>query len=150
MLKQQLQSDLITAMKEKDANKMSVLRMVKSAIGYYEIQKGGAGYTATDEDVMQVIQKEVKQHRDSIEQFGSAGRTELVDKEKGELAILEKYLPKQMHEEEIRALVKEAITQTNATTQADMGKVMGALMPKTKGNADGSLVSKIVKELLTS
>lgn len=130
----------------KDTLKTSVLRMVLSAINYYEIQKGGAGYEATDEDVLSVIQKEAKQRKDSIEEFKKANRQELVDKENKELEMLQVYLPQQMSEEEIRNLVKEAIDQTGAKTIADMGKVMGALMPK--GKADGTLVSKIVKESL--
>ena len=148
MLKQQLKDELKQSMLARDSVKTSVLRMVISAIGYYEIQKGGAGYEATDEDVLSVIQKEAKQHKDSIEQFKNGGRDELVEKEEGELKILEGYLPEQMGEDEIRKLVTEAIAQTGASSAADMGKVMGALMPKTKGKADGSLVSKIVREQL--
>lgn len=148
MLKNQLKDELKQAMLSKDTVKTSVLRMIISAVGYAEIQKGGAGYSASDEDVMQVIQKEAKQHKDSIEQFKNAGRDELVAKEEGELKILETYLPEQMDEEEIKKLVDEAITQTGASSPTDMGKVMGALMPKTKGKADGALVSKIVRESL--
>ena len=148
MLKQKLQEELKRAMLARDVLKTSVLRMVISAIGYYEIQKGGAGYEATDEDVLAVIQKEVKQRKDSIEQFGKANREDLVDKEKKELEMLQKYLPEQMGEEEIKKLVIEVIKETNASTLQDMGKVMGALMPKLKGKADGGMVSKIVKEEL--
>lgn len=148
MTKQQLQDELKQAMLSKDETKTSVLRMLISAIGYYEIQKGGAGYSATDEDVLSVIQKEAKKIKDSIEQFSAAGRTELVEKEKKELDMLEVYLPEQMGEDEIRKLVADAITKTGATTQADMGKVMGELMPATKGKADGGIVSRIVKESL--
>lgn len=148
MLKQQLKDELKQAMLAKETTKTSVLRMILSALGYHEIKKGGAGYEATDEDVLAVIQKETKQHKDSVEQFKNAGRNDLVEKEEQELKILEKYLPEQMGEEEVRKLVKNAITQTNATTPQDMGKVMGALMSKVKGKADGLLVSKIVKEEL--
>lgn len=149
MLKDQLQEDLKTAMKARDEVTVSTLRMLKSAIGYYEIQKGGAGYTATDEDVMTVINTQVKQRRDSIEQYQNAGRQELADKEITELEVLKKYLPEQMGEEEIRQLVDDAVTQSGATSAADMGKVMGILMPKVKGKADGNLVSKIVRERLS-
>ena len=97
---------------------------------------------------MSVVQKEAKQRRDSIEEFTKAGRQELADKEQKELEILQKYLPEQLSEEEIKKLVDEAISQTGASNISDMGNVMGALMPKTKGKADGSLVSKIVKESL--
>ncbi len=148
MLKQKLREELKQSMLARDELKTSVFRMVLSAINYYEIQKGGAGYEATDEDVILVIQKEGKQHNDSIEQFKNAGRQELVDKETKELEILKKYLPKQTSEEEIKKLVEETISQTGAKSIQDMGKVMSALMPKLKGKADGGLVSKIVKEKL--
>lgn len=148
MLKQQLKDELKQAMLAKDAQTTSVLRMILSAVGYHEIQKGGAGYTATDEDVLAVIQKEAKQHRDSIEQFKNAGRHELVEKEEQELKLLQKYLPEQMSEEEIKKLVAEAVQQTGAKEASDMGKVMSALMPKVKGKADGGLVSRLVKEAL--
>lgn len=148
MTKQQLKEQLKQSMLAKDVLKTSVLRLLLSAINYYEINKG-ASYEANDEDVMTIIQKEVKQRKDSIEQFQKAGRQDLVDKETKELEILQTYLPAQMDEDEIRKLVKEAIDQTNATTPVDMGKVMSALMPKVKGKADGGLVSKIVKELLS-
>ena len=132
----------------RDEFKTSVLRMLISAIGYMEIQKGGAGYEATEKDVLSTIEKQVKQRKDSIEQYEKAGRNDLADKEKLELEMLEKYLPEQMGEEEIKTLVKETIAQTGASNIQDMGKVMGALMTKTKGKADGSLVSKIVREEL--
>lgn len=148
MTKQQLQEDLKKSMLARDTDKTSALRMLLSAINYYEIQKGGAGYEVTAEDVFSVIQKEVKMRRDAVEQFMTAGREDLVAKETKEMAILEAYLPEQMSEEDIRMLVKEAIMQTGASSPQDMGKVMGFLMPKTKGKADGGLVSKIVKEEL--
>src|SRR5258706_4656057 len=147
--KQQLREELKESMLAKDALRTSVIRFVLSGITYYEIKKGGAGYEATDEDVMAVINKEVKQRHDSIEQFEKAGRVDLVAKEKGELAILETYLPEQMGEEEVKKLVDEAVTTTGATNPQDMGKVMGALMAKVQGKADGGLVSRIVKEALT-
>ena len=150
MLKVQLKEELKKSMLARDVLKTSVLLMVISAIGYAEIQKGGAGYEATDEDVLAVIQKEVKQHKDSIEQFKNAGRQELVDKETKELEILTTYLPAQMSEEDVRKLVIEAVKQTGSSTPADMGKVMGALMVKVKGKADGSLVSKLVREQLAN
>lgn len=150
MTKQELQEELKQSMLVQTVLKTSVLRMLLSGINYYEIQKGGAGYTATDEDVMSVIQSEAKKRRDSIEQYTNANRMELADKEKEELEILSTYLPEQMGEEEIRTLVDEAIKQTGASSISDMGKVMGALMAKTKGKADGGVVSSIVKEKLAS
>lgn len=150
MLKQKLQEELKQAMLARDELRKSVLRMLLSAINYYEIQKGGAGYEATDEDVMSVIQKESKQRKDSIEQFKAGQRQDLADKETRELEILQTYLPKQMAEEEIREIVKGAISQINATTVADMGKVMAAVMSKLKGKADGSLVNQLVRTELSS
>lgn len=147
MLKQDLKDELKQAMLAKDELKTSVLRMLLSSLSYLEIQKG-KDYEANDEDVLSVIQKEVKQRNDSIEQFKSAGRNELAEKEEKELEFLKKYLPEQISEDEIRKLVTEAISQTNASSIKDMGKVMGALMPKVKGKADGNLVSKIVREKL--
>jgi uncharacterized protein len=148
MTKAQLKEELKQSMLAKNTEKTSTLRMVISALGYYEIDKGGAGYEATEEDIEAVLQKQVKQRKDSIEQFKAAGREELVEKETQELQLLESYLPKQMDEDEVKKLVDEAVTQTGATSAADMGKVMGALMPKVKGKADGSLVSRLVKEKL--
>jgi len=148
MLKQKLREELKQSMLARNELKTSVLRLLLSAINYYEIQKGGAGYEATDEDVLIVIQKEAKQRKDSIEEFKKAQRQELVDKETKELEMLQAYLPQQMSEVEIKSLIKDAINQTGAKTIAEMGKVMGALMPKVKGKADGGLVSKIVREEL--
>ncbi len=97
-----------------------------------------------------VIQKQAKQRKDSITQYNDGGRPELAEKEEKELKLLEVYLPAQMSEEDIKVLVQEAITSTNATSAADIGKVMGALMPKVKGKADGNLVNKIVRESLSA
>lgn len=148
MTKEQLQEELKQSMLARNTEKTSVLRMIISAVNYYEINKGGAGYTASEEDVMNVIQAQAKQRRDSIEQYTTGNRPELAEKEQQELDMISSYLPEQMGEDEIRTLVKEAITQTGASNQQDMGKVMSALMPKTKGKADGGLVSKIVREEL--
>lgn len=148
MLKQQLQEELKQAMKDQAELQKSVLRMLLSAITYYEISKGGAGYEATDEDVMTVIDKQVKQRKDSIQQYQAAGRQELADKEKEEMALLEKYLPEQMSEEDVRQIVKDTIASMETITVSDMGKVMGAVMPKVKGKADGNMVGKIVREEL--
>jgi len=149
-LKSKLKEELRQSMLAQNTLKTSVLRMVISGITYYEIQKGGAGYEATDEDVLSVIQKEAKQRRDSIEEFKKANRLELAEKENKELEMLQVYLPQQMTEEEIKKFVIEVIKETNAKGMQDIGRVMGALMPKVKGKADGGLVSKVVKELLAS
>lgn len=149
MLKQKLKEELKQSMLAKDVLRTSVLRLLLSALNYYEIQKGGAGYEATDEDVLAVIAKEAKQRKDAIEEFKKANRPELAEKEAKELEMLQAYLPQQMEENEIREIVKEAIREMGATTVADIGKVMGTLMPKVKGKADGALVSKIVRESLS-
>ncbi|MFI5265224.1 MAG: GatB/YqeY domain-containing protein [Candidatus Levyibacteriota bacterium] len=148
MLKDKIQQDLQAAMIAKEEEKLSTLRMLKSALQYAEIAKG-LDYKATDEDVLDVIGKEVKKHRESIELYVKGGRPELADKEKKELEILQSYLPEQMSEEEVQKLVDEAVSSTGATTMQDMGKVMGALMPKVKGKADASMVSNLVRQKLT-
>lgn len=150
MLKQKVQDDLKQAMIAKDEIKLSVIRMLKSAIQYHEIQKGGAGYEATDEDVIEVIGREIKKRNEAIEMYRKGGREELAQKEEKELEILKTYLPKQMSEDEVRKLVQEAISSTNASSIQDMGKVMGTLMPKVKGKTDATLVSNIVREKLTN
>lgn len=149
MTKQQISEDLKKSMLARDELRTSTLRMLISAIGYYEIEKGGAGYKATDEDVMAVIQKQAKQRQDSIEQFKNAGRQELVDKETKELEIVQTYMPAQMGEDEVKKLVDDAVAKSGAASIQDIGKVMGILMPQVKGKADGRLVSKLVKEKLS-
>jgi len=150
MLKDIIQEDLKQAMLAKAEEKLSTIRMLKSALQYFEIQKGGAGYSATDEDVVDVVGREIKKRRESIEMFEKGNRQELADKEKRELEVLQTYLPEQMSEEEIRTLVDQTISAMGATTMQDMGKVMGALSEKTKGKAEGSLVSTIVREKLSA
>lgn len=150
MDKVKLQEELKQSMLAKNELKTSVLRMLISAINYYEIQKGGAGYSATAEDVLSMIGSQVKQRRDSIEEYNKANRPELAQKEQQELEILQTYMPEQMSEEEVKKIVEEAVSQNGASTIQDMGKVMGILMPKVKGKADGSLVSNLVKQALTS
>ena len=149
MLKNKIQEDLKAAMKAGDAAKLSAIRMLKSAIQYFEIQKG-AGYEATDEDVIGVVGREIKKRRESIELYKQGGRDESAASEQAEVEVLESYLPKQMSEDEVRSLVKQAVEQTGAGSPTDMGKVMGVLMPKVKGKADGTLVSTIVREALSS
>lgn len=149
MLKQKIQDDLKAAMLAKDAPRLSAIRMLKSAIQYFEIQKGGAGYEASDEDVMEVVGKEIKKRKESIELYKQGNRPESAESEQKEVDVLQTYLPEQMEEDEVRKLVEEAVSQTGASTPQDMGKVMGALMPKVKGKADGTLVSTLVREALS-
>lgn len=146
-LKEQIYADLIEAIKAKEEAKVSTLRMLKAEIMKYEVS--GANKEATDEVVTSLIQKQVKQRKDSEEQFRKGDRAEMADKEAAEAKILEAYLPEQMGEDEIRAIVKEGIASSGAESKADMGKVMGAIMPKLKGKADGKLVNQIVMQLLS-
>lgn len=150
MDKAKLQEELKQSMLAKDELRTSVLRLLLSAINYYEIQKGGAGYVSTEEDVMSVISNQAKQRRDSIEEYKKAERPELADKEQKELDILQTFLPEQMGGEEVTKIVEETISQTGASTIQDMGKVMGALNGKLKGKADMGLVSNLVRTKLTS
>src|SRR3989344_4848828 len=120
MLKDKIQEGLKKAMMAQDASRLSAIRMLKSALQYYEIQKGGAGYEATDEDVVDVIGKEIKKRKESIELYKQGGREESAASEQAEVEVLSSYLPEQMSESELRTLVKEAIDQTGATTMQDM------------------------------
>lgn len=149
MLRDQIQNDLKNSMLSKDEKSLSTIRMLKSAIQYFEIQKGGAGYEATDEDITDVVGKEIKKRKESIEMFEKGGRQELADKEKKELELLKKYLPQQMSEDEIKKLVDETISSINATSMQHMGKVMSIVSAKTKGKADGGFISDLVKERLS-
>lgn len=144
-IKARLSEDMKTAMKAKDAERLSTIRMLNSVIKNKEIDQRRE---LSEEEVMAAISTAVKQRRDSIEQFKAGGRQDLVEKEEAEVAILMAYLPQQLTEDEIRDVVKYAIAETSATSGKDMGKVMKVIMPKTKGKADGGLVNKVVKELL--
>src|SRR3989344_9469727 len=120
MLKQKIIDDMHAAMIAQDAPKLSTIRMLKSAIQYFEIQKGGAGYEASDEDVIDVIGKEIKKRREAIELYKKGNRQELADKEKAELETLQQYLPEQLSDGEVKKLVEDAITKSGATTISDM------------------------------
>jgi uncharacterized protein YqeY len=145
-LRDQVNSDLTAAMKAKDAGRLSALRMLKAAIVNKGVEKGR---DLEDAEVLQVVASLVKQRRDSIEQFSKAGRTDLVEKETGEIAVLEHYLPPAATAVEIEAAVKAAIAETGAASPKDMGKVMKAVMPKLAGkNADGKTVNEIVRRTL--
>ena len=145
MLREQLDDDLKSAMKSRDALRLSVLRMLKSAARYAEIEKGE---TLSDDDVLQVVARECKRRRESIEQFEKGNRPDLVAQEKAELEILKRYLPEQLDETEVIGIAREVISELHAASKADKGKVMGALMQKVRGKADGRLVNRIVDELL--
>lgn len=146
-LKAQLLQDMKEAMRSKDKVRLSTIRMINSLIKNAEIEKRGE---LTDDEIIQLLMKYAKQRKEAIEMYEKGGRQDLVEKEKAELAVVESYLPKQMSEEEIRELVKEAIEATGASSPKDIGKVMQHVMPKVKGRADGSVVNKIVREMLAN
>ncbi len=135
-------------MRARDAEKLGVLRMLKSAIKNAAIEKGGASAELDDSEAAQVIRKQVKQRQDSIESFEKGGRAELAEKEKSQLAILNTYLPAAMDGEELARLVREAIAEVGATSRAQMGAVMKALGPKVAGRADGKTLSQEVQRQL--
>ena len=139
-------ADITTAMKAKDALRLSALRMLKAAVMNKGVEKNR---DLDDAEVLQVVSSLVKQRRDSVEQFQKAGRTDLADKETGEIAVLQEYLPPAATQEEIDAAVAAAIAETGASSVKDMGKVMKAVMPKLAGkNADGKAVNEAVRRTL--
>jgi uncharacterized protein YqeY len=144
-LKDQLDADLKAAMRDKDAVKLSVVRMLKSAIKYREIE---VMKPLDDAGVLQVITSEIKRHKDSVEQYRAGNRTDLVEKEEAEIAILQGWLPTQLTEAEVRAKVDAAVQAVGAKGPKDMGAVMKALLPEVQGKADGKLVSELVKARL--
>ncbi len=147
-LKDKITNDLTAAMKAKDANRLSVLRMAKSAL-MNEQNKRGVVYELTDEEITKTLQSLVKQRRDSVEQFTKAGRVELAEKEQAEIAILEDYLPQAASKEEIEKAVSDAITESGASSMKEMGAVMKGTQAKLQGKTvDGKMVSEIVKAKL--
>lgn len=142
-----LNDDMKTAMKAKDKETLQVIRMLKASIQNEQIKKGTA---LNEEEELTILAREMKQRRDSLAEFDKAGRIDLAEKVKGEIAIVEGYLPAQLSETEIRQIVSEAITQSKSGSMKDFGKVMGIVMPQVKGKADGNQVNSIVKELLQS
>jgi uncharacterized protein YqeY len=147
-LQQRVDSDLKEAMRAKDATKLGVLRMLKSALKYAAIAKSDAEAELSDAEAVQVIRKQAKQRQDSIESFEKGGRAELADKEKEELAILNTYLPQGMSPDELAKVVRETIAELGATSKAQMGAVMKALQPKVGGRADGKTLSAEVARQL--
>jgi len=162
MLKEKLQQDVKDALKSGNAEKRMVLGLVLSAVKSRELDKRGKlsktepdavkleeTSRLNDEEIVEVLSSEIKKRRDSIEQYQKGGRPELAEKEQSELNMLMAYMPEQMSEEEIRAEVKKAVEATGTSGLKDMGKVIGAVMAKIKGKADGQVVSRIVKEELS-
>ncbi len=163
-LKEKFQEDLKNSLKEKNEIVVSVLRMFLAAVSNKETEKRTKIWKQkpdlkpeelekesqlTNEELIEVVSSEIKKRKEAISEFEKGKREDLVKKEKAEMEILQKYLPEQLSEEEIEKLVKEAVDKIGAKEIKDTGKVMAELMPKVKGKADGGLVSKIVKELLT-
>jgi hypothetical protein len=146
-LKEQIVADVTVAMKAKDAARTSTLRMLKAAIVNRQIEKGGE---LDDEELLKLLRTQVKQRRDSVEQYEKGGRQDLVDKELAEIAVIEGYLPQAASQDEIDKAVAEAIAETGATSMKEMGAVMKAVMPRLAGkNADGRAVSEAVKTRLS-
>jgi uncharacterized protein YqeY len=148
-LQQRVDSDLKEAMRAKDATKLGVLRMLKSALKYAAIAKSDAEAELSDAEAVQVIRKQAKQRQDSIESFEKGGRAELAEKEKEELAILKTYLPQGMSPDELAKVVRETIAELGATSKAQMGAVMKALQAKIGGRADGKTLSSEVQKQLS-
>jgi uncharacterized protein YqeY len=149
-LSERVDEDLKEAMRARNASKLGVLRMLKSALTYALIEKPGAEGKLTDAEAAQVIRKQVKQRQDSIESFEKGGRAELAAKEKEELSILNTYLPQAMSADELAKVVRETIAEVGATSKAQMGAVMKALQTKVAGRADGKMLSAEVQKQLSS
>ncbi|MFD1412812.1 GatB/YqeY domain-containing protein [Oceanobacillus jeddahense] len=141
-----LNQDMKQAMKNKDKETLSVIRMVKASIQNESIKLGKD--TLSEDEELTILSREVKQRKDSLQEFKNAGRDDLVNKTKQELEILEQYLPKQLSDEELTSIIRETIKEVNAASMKDMGKVMSSVMPKAKGQADGSKIKQIVEQEL--
>ena len=147
-LKEKIISDIKDAMRSGDTVRRDTLRFLDSAIKNTEIEKKKKETGLSDEEVLEVIARSVKQRNDSIQQYIDGERPELAEKEKAELEILKTYMPEQLSEDEIRKVVKEIVSATGTVSPSDMGKIMGQAMAKVKGKADGNIVRKIVGEEL--
>jgi uncharacterized protein YqeY len=146
-LKQQIEQDLLDAMRVKDEIRRNTLRMVIAAVKLHEVEKSK---TAIDDaTLLAIIQKEIKSRRDSLTEFEKGKRQDLIEATSMEIAVLEKYLPKQLSSAEIEGIVKQSIAEVGATSPADMGKVMKAVLGKVAGQAPSDIVSKVVRSLLT-
>ena len=145
-LAEKLDQDFKDALKNKDASRLSIMRLVRSAIKNFEIAKQGK---ASDEDIVEILQREIKQHKETIAALESAGRSEDLKKQEAEVALLKTYLPAQLSPGELKDFVEEAISSTAAAGISDLGKVMGAVMPRVKGRATGDVVGQMARELLS-
>lgn len=145
-MKERILNDLKDAMKNKDKEKLSVIRMVKGAIQLEEINKKKE---LTDDDIVGIIAKQIKTRKESIAEFEKGGRDDLIEATKAEIKILDEYMPEQMSEEEVLNVIEEAFKEVNPTSIKDMGKLMGIISPKVRGKADLGSVNKIIREKLT-
>lgn len=143
-LKEKLAEDLKSSMKNKDVVRKNTVQLIRTAVLQVEKDKK---VTLEDEDILELIAKQLKQRRDSLPEYEKSGREDLISQLKKEMEILMEYLPKQLSEEELRPIVEEAVKAVGATSMKDMGKVMEAVMPKVKGRADGKAISAIAKSL---
>ena len=146
LLKDQLMEDLKVAMKEKDVVRKTTITMLRAAVKQVEVDQR---VDLEDEDVIQIIAKQIKQKRAAIEEFEKADRQDLVDEAHQEIKVLEAYLPEQLSEEALKAIIADAVAETGATTPKEMGKVISLVSGKTKGRADGKLIATLVKEMLS-
>lgn len=145
-LEERIENEFKAALKQRDKIKVSTLRMLKAEIINVKLDQNKK--TLKDEGIIKIIQRQVKQHKDSIEQFEKGKRQDLVEKEKKELNILLSYMPEQMSEEELKKIISETVKELEATSKNEMGKVMKSVMEKVKGKADGKKVSQIVSSML--
>lgn len=145
----QITDDIKTAMRAKDTTALNSLRALKSALTNAAIEKGGLGTELDDPEILAVIRKQIKQRQDSIAQFEKAGRPELSENEKAEIEVLSKYLPAALTEEQMLAIIEQAVSETGATSKADMGKVMKRSQELAEGRADGKLLSGAVMKRLS-
>ena len=148
-LRDQLRADLHDAMRARDAVRRNTIRMLEAAIKNAEIERRQRNAELAEADVLAILQRQVKQRRDSIEQFEQGGRNDLADNERAEIAIIEAYLPQQLSREEVAARARAVIAQVGASGPSDRGKVMGPLMRGLRGLADGGMVNAVVGELLS-
>lgn len=146
LLKDQLMEDLKVAMKEKDVVRKTTITMLRAAVKQVEVDQR---IDLADEDVIQIIAKQIKQKRAAIEEFDKASRQDLVDEAHQEIKVLEAYLPEQLSEEELKQVIIDAIAETGATTPKEMGKVISLVSGKTMGRADGKQIATLVKEMLS-
>lgn len=146
MLSDTLTEDLKTAMKAHDKVALNVIRMIKASLTNERVK---LGHDLTEDDELTVLSRELKQRKESREEFAAAGRQDLVDGLDAEIKLVENYAPKQLSEDEVKQIVDDTVSQVGASSMADFGKVMGAVMPKLKGRADGAIVNKTVKAILS-